>query len=662
MKRLFNKRKATAWFLFFVFYLQLVSPVLANKLFTAGFKTIRLDNGFGIPNKTVNFLPVKTVLKNPGTKHLIAKVTAAAEEAKKSLQNINPEQGPGPTQPEMQSFQSVNTNNMVDLFTGDFTYNIPLLDVGGYPVSIHYGSGITMDQEASWVGLGWNINAGTINRNMRGLPDDFNGTDQIVKTLSMKENRTVGVTAGGNAELLGKSVSLKKKWSDDTTKGRPTSIGFSLGVFHNSYNGWGTMTGINAGINAGTGAKGNLSGGLGITNNSQSGLDISPSFSYRMATNEKKDKGLNIGIGTNYNSRIGIQSLQMTLQSRQQENAGKSLVATNKILSSAIPDAAYISFATPSFTPGMTIPFTSKQMTYTVKVGGEVFAYHPNVFISGNFSSQYIDSADRTDSFPAYGYLYYQEAENKQKVLLDFNREKDVAYRGSTPSIAIPSYTFDIYSISGEGTGGMFRPYRGDIGMVYDHVMSTKSGSGKISVDLGFGSIFHGGVDLNKVVATTKNNPWLKDNILARYTGFKKSDSLYENVYFKNPGEKVTADQKFYDKIGDDKLVRVQLNPPTGQNDPVVNATKNLTLFNNARPIGTIALDNSAYKTQRDKRTQVISFLTAREADVVGLDRKIKSYFVNSFPGFGCLNNFKLISRVGGIRKQHHFIGNIGFK
>src|SRR5258708_526926 len=90
--------------------------------------------------------------------------------------------GGGPTQPEMQAFQSVNANNMVDLFSGDFSYNIPLMDVGGYPVNISYRSGISMDQEASWVGLGWNVNPGTITRNMRGLPDDFNGNDSIKKT------------------------------------------------------------------------------------------------------------------------------------------------------------------------------------------------------------------------------------------------------------------------------------------------------------------------------------------------------------------------------------------------------------------------------------------------------------------------------------------------
>ena len=33
----------------------------------------------------------------------------------------------GPTQPEVQGFEPVGTTQMVDLFTGDFTYNIPLL-------------------------------------------------------------------------------------------------------------------------------------------------------------------------------------------------------------------------------------------------------------------------------------------------------------------------------------------------------------------------------------------------------------------------------------------------------------------------------------------------------------------------------------------------------
>src|ERR1700749_828281 len=68
----------------------------------------------------------------------------------------------GPSQPEVQSFEPVGTTDMVDLFTGDFNYNIPLFELpgpnGGYPFNLSYHSGIGMDQEASWVGLGWNLN------------------------------------------------------------------------------------------------------------------------------------------------------------------------------------------------------------------------------------------------------------------------------------------------------------------------------------------------------------------------------------------------------------------------------------------------------------------------------------------------------------------------
>src|SRR5689334_18289957 len=74
----------------------------------------------------------------------------------------------GPSQPEVQSFEPVGTTEMVNMFTGDFNYNIPLMDVEGYPINIAYHSGVGIEQEASWVGLGWNINPGEINRTVRG--------------------------------------------------------------------------------------------------------------------------------------------------------------------------------------------------------------------------------------------------------------------------------------------------------------------------------------------------------------------------------------------------------------------------------------------------------------------------------------------------------------
>ena len=102
----------------------------------------------------------------------------------------------GPTQQEVSSFTPASTSDMVDLFSGDFQYNIPLLDVGGYPINISYAAGPGMDEEASWVGLGWNLNPGVINRQMRGIPDYFRG-DTIYKAFNMRPAATTGFPVGG---------------------------------------------------------------------------------------------------------------------------------------------------------------------------------------------------------------------------------------------------------------------------------------------------------------------------------------------------------------------------------------------------------------------------------------------------------------------------------
>ena len=83
----------------------------------------------------------------------------------------------GPTAPESTSFEPVDTTDMVNLLTGDLAYNLPLLEVpgpeGGYSMALSYHAGIRPDEESSWVGLGWTLNAGAINRNVDGAPDDI---------------------------------------------------------------------------------------------------------------------------------------------------------------------------------------------------------------------------------------------------------------------------------------------------------------------------------------------------------------------------------------------------------------------------------------------------------------------------------------------------------
>ncbi len=69
-----------------------------------------------------------------------------------------------------------------DLFTGKLTINIPLYTIGAkgadVPVYLSYRtSGVKLNQLASRVGLGWDLQAGgVIQREVRGYPDDFKGS------------------------------------------------------------------------------------------------------------------------------------------------------------------------------------------------------------------------------------------------------------------------------------------------------------------------------------------------------------------------------------------------------------------------------------------------------------------------------------------------------
>jgi YD repeat-containing protein len=69
----------------------------------------------------------------------------------------------------------------VDLYTGKINIDIPLCALKSrdieVPVALSYNtSGIRVDDIASWVGMGWSLNAGgSISRVMKGLPDEFVG-------------------------------------------------------------------------------------------------------------------------------------------------------------------------------------------------------------------------------------------------------------------------------------------------------------------------------------------------------------------------------------------------------------------------------------------------------------------------------------------------------
>ncbi|WP_276482888.1 PA14 domain-containing protein [Paraflavitalea pollutisoli] len=548
--------------------------------------------------------------------------------------------GTGPGQPEMQAFTSVSSGNMVDLFSGDFSYNIPLMDVGGYPVNLAYRAGISMEDEASWVGLGWNVNPGSVTRNLRGLPDDFNGlNDSIRKTMSVKDNKTVGITGGADVELAGFPKNSENQRIDSLKSHTGIRIGKSITVIHNNYRGWGVEHGLNASLSSGKTGMGTFTGGMSITNSSMDGLTVQPSLSW--STNAVKSHGdaystLNFSATTTYNTRSGLRATQLGMGTTRGKDADKNGKGGGNYGSSL---NAVISHNVPSYTPTITMPYTNRMTSFKAKLGTEQKILYTDFYLSGYISRQYIDSADKVQELPAYGYLHYTTGAQNKASLLDYNREKDMPYREKPPgrTIGMPVYTYDAFSITGEGTGGMFRAYRGDVGFVHDHYMRTRDQSTRIDAEVGIGDAFHAGIDLSLNRAITETGPWLDGNLLKESIKFRRDSLRFQSVYFRNPGEKSINDKNYYEALGGDDVVTTELYQESDNNGKFITATNALRRFKGGRYAGLSLLNpRNAVKQERDKRTQVITYLTAQEAQQVGLDKYIKYHQFNQFDSVSC--------------------------
>ena len=221
----------------------------------------------------------------------------------------------GPTAPEATSFEPVDTTDMVNLITGDLTYNIPLLEVpgpaGGYPLSLSYHAGIQPNEDASWVGLGWSLNPGAINRSVSGYADDHQGVSNVSRVFwegGKTETYTVGLAVGvANAA----SVSAGLSFSQDTYRGfgmggyvgggvgfsgegSPFSIGLNGRVGVTPYGDAYSSAGIGLGVGASQKDGTNLGASLGLSVNSVSGTNVGASA----GVNNKGNSMLGASIST----------------------------------------------------------------------------------------------------------------------------------------------------------------------------------------------------------------------------------------------------------------------------------------------------------------------------------------------------------------------------
>lgn len=214
----------------------------------------------------------------------------------------------GPTAPETSSFEPVDMKDMVNLQTGDFTYNMPLLEVpgpeGGYPVSLAYHAGIQTNEDASWVGLGWALNPGAITRSENGYADDDNGVDQFGRTYwSGTESRMVGFDIG--IGLRNASVSFGLTFTNNNNKGFSVDFdGVTIGLQEKAGLVGGPYASAGMSLNLKT-LKTSSSVGVGLSGVGSMGVSMESS-SQGASFYANGQTGISGSLFSNMNSRDGV--------------------------------------------------------------------------------------------------------------------------------------------------------------------------------------------------------------------------------------------------------------------------------------------------------------------------------------------------------------------
>lgn len=514
----------------------------------------------------------------------------------------------GPSQPEVQSFEPATTTEMVDLFSGDFTYNIPLFELpgpnGGYPFNLAYHAGIGMDQEASWVGLGWNLNPGAITRQMRGLPDEFNG-DLVYTKTSMAPSYTVGVGAGVGFEFFGGDVGL----------------GVGLSVYNNNYKGVGYSIDASLGFAP---ATRNSSYGVGLSLDNREGVSLSPEIGLTSV----------IGVSAGYNSKEGLSNVGINYP-----------IAGTEIQTK-------ISFVHPSYIPQIGTPMLNTNVSATFKSGAAWWGAQTSADFKGFYNEQKLIFDGIRVPAPAYGYLNYQNGAN-ELALLDFNREKDGTVSKLTPNLPIPVQTYDIYSVTGQGMSAMYRPMRNDVGILRDPTTESISAGFALGVDVS-PAVTHVGGNLQINHSRSVSGAWTHNNDIGSRFNFQKKEvnSSYEPWFFKVHGEPSLEKNKILKDLGGEDAVYVKLEGDyLGENYSPSASTK---LKNNT--FDKEAPNSTTENRERKTRSQVILPLTNDE--VLKENNEIESLFKIDY--ITRANDTLKYDR--STLKGHHFAGYTALK
>lgn len=425
----------------------------------------------------------------------------------------------GPSSPEFASFEPVATTNMVNTFTGDFTYNLPVLQIpgpdgGGYAMSLSYHSGANSEEEASWVGYGWTLNPGSINRNVRGFPDDYKNTT-IKQFNKMPVNWTTSSTLMAGLKYFGKKDKKVNKLKSLTKRSYAAveSIEGATNVTqlkvraeylrtlrYNSYTGMAAFYGFGgnafgvASLNMQRGAQG-TTWGFGINP-----LAIFKNFKSKKSKTKETSQRKNLDM--TLNGQIG--RLQGDALSGFSTNFGLYSFSQNvKNVSSERYNAA-----TYNLERGLTaIPIN-------IPVGADVST-------KGVFS---INTHQETDETPVNGYMYSNSGQNQRN---DYYVEKSTPYSKRDVFLGVPFNNADQFMINGEGVGGGFRYYQRKLGHFLPAKTRNVAVKKNMGIDVNVGVTVGVGVTIGLGDEKSEMTDWRKRSSAVNGLAFAQEDGLF---------------------------------------------------------------------------------------------------------------------------------------
>jgi YD repeat-containing protein len=387
-------------------------------------------------------------------------------------------QNTGPAAPEYSSFEPVDAKDMVNLISGDMTYTLPIFNVpgpdGGYPLALSYHAGITTEQEASWVGLGWSLNAGAINRTVRMFPDD----SKVERSFSINHAPTAediyhefdisyGISAG---EYGTGSVGISIGWWQYQTFGGEVSIGGKA-----SFWGFGVQVSNMGTYENSVGFYFNpLEFATSLIGAKLKNMDPnSPGFEAAVSKYSKlydynnvftPSLGVNVDMsGVNYSASFSSCGISLGVSYSSATNTANSYIAHN------YGGFSSNSVSTPHFTG------TMNAMHFYLPLNS--FSPLPNIGYTSQQVKRWLFDMRNKQGF---GALYPYESDQ----LSDWHQDKDIAFDSyivaydeenylngnqieTANSLSFPAY--DAYSVSAQGLQGSISPRIFDWGSMPRH-------------------------------------------------------------------------------------------------------------------------------------------------------------------------------------------------